>query len=531
VTTVTPLRENPERTERERQPPQNIEAEQALLGVVLCDNSTYHCAADIVDEADFANALHGRIWSAIGKVICEGKQADPVLLKDLFEQDETYRAAGGGEYLTLLVKSVVTTHNVPDYARHLRDLKLRREAIAETQTFIDDLYRVALDRPAGRILAEHAARVAEQTHKTGSARLGINPRTLAGLPVPPRRFIVSPWIPMRRVTGLYGVGGIGKTTLMQMLCTSTALDRAKFPEANWLGLPVPHYRSVLLFCEDDLDEMHARQEEINRVYGCTMDDLGDMLWLPRLGEDNTVIAVEHGKARRTPFFYELLGLIKNHGAQLVVWDTLTDVFSGSELDRGQARRFVQEGPGYIAREIDGSVICCAHPSLTGIKTGSGSSGSTGWDAGFRSRLYLHSPKEEEGEIADAKGTDERLLDLLKANWAPSGKSIPMRWRDGVLIADRVAGGIIGSIERHTAERVFLDLLAKLTGQGRYVSHHPRTGNYAPKILATQPDSERFGKPDFERAMQRLFDQKKIKVGKYTGPSRHKHECILTADPA
>jgi RecA-family ATPase len=176
----------------------------------------------------------------------------------------------------------------------------------------------------------------------GDELIGINPCFLEGRPVPARRFIVTPWFPIRRATGLYGTGGAGKTTLMQMLCTSTALDPAKFPHANWLGLRVRHCRSVLLFCEDDLDEMHARQQDINRIYGCGFSDLEAMLWLPRLGDDSTLMVFEDSRPHRTAFFHELLTLTKQHGAELAVWDTLTDVFAGSEVDRGQARRFVQE---------------------------------------------------------------------------------------------------------------------------------------------------------------------------------------------
>jgi RecA-family ATPase len=273
--------------------------------------------------------------------------------------------------------------------------------------------------------------------------------------------------------------------------------------------------------------MHARQEEINRAYGCSFDDLGDMLWLPRLGYESTLITFEHGRARRTRIFDELLALTKAHGAQLAVWDTLTDVFGGSEIDRGQARRFVQEGPAWVAREIDGAVICCAHPSLSGINSGTGSSGSTGWDGAFRSRLYMNSSKaDDSGEAPDI---DERILTLVKANWAKIGEAIPMRWRNGVFIVKTPPTGIVGSIERRSCERIFLDLLAKLTQQSRYVSHHQRTGNYAPKVFAMQPDRERFSKLDFERAMHRLFDQEKIKIGSYNGPSRHKHECIVASD--
>jgi AAA domain len=236
---------------------------------------------------------------------------------------------------------------------------------------------------------------------------------------------------------------------------------------------VQRCRSVLLFCEDDLDEMHARQEEINRSYGCTFADLGDMLWVPRLGTDTTLMTFENGHASRTPAFYELFTVIKRHHAQLAVWDTLTDVFGGSEIDRGQARRFVQEGPGYVAREIDGSVICCAHPSLSGINSGKGTSGSTGWDGAFRSRLYLSAPREDDNGAPS--GTDERLLTRMKSNWAKVGATIPMCWRDGVFITDGPPGEVIGSIERRTCDHVFIDMLCAITNEGREVSDKPNAG--------------------------------------------------------
>jgi RecA-family ATPase len=373
--------------------------------------------------------------------------------------------------------------------------------------------------------AERAKYQEARTAKVENDKLvGINPCSLEGLPVSARRFIVTPWIPMRRATGLYGVGGAGKTTLMQMLCTSAALDPVKFPNANWLGLPVQRYRSVLLFCEDDLDEMHARQEEINRAYGCNFSDLDAMLWLPRLGSDSTLMTFEAGRAIRTPFFYELLTLIKDHGARLAVWDTLTDVFGGSEIDRGQARRFVQEGPAYFAREIDGSVICCAHPSLTGINNGTGSSGSTGWDGGFRSRLYLRSPKEDKeanggAESADDHYGNQRSLARVKSNWAQIGETIPLRWHDGVFISERPTSGIVGSIARRTADRVFLDLLDATTAENQHVSSNSHSGsNYAPKLFGKRPDREGFAKADFEAAMHRLFVAGEITNVQYGRPS-------------
>jgi RecA-family ATPase len=339
-----------------------------------------------------------------------------------------------------------------------------------------------------------------------------NPATLAGRPIPERQWLVEHWIPMKRVTGLYGVPGAGKTLLMQMLATAAAIGKL------WLGLPVRRCKSLLHFCEDDLDEMHIRQEAINHFYGCSYEELGDrMRWLPRLGEDNTLMTFENGRALRTPFFDQLLTGAKEFCAELVIEDTLADVFGGNEIDRGQSRRFVQEGLAWIAREIAGAVVCNAHPSLTGIKNDTGESGSTGWGGAFRSRLYLNYPKEDENrEPAD---TDERLLTRKKANWAKIGDTIEMRWKDGVFIGKTPATGTVGSIERRTAERVFLDLLDKATEENRYVSSSPNAGAYAPRAFARRPDRDGHTQAELLRAMERLFAAREIVNVPYGPPSR------------
>jgi DnaB-like helicase N terminal domain/AAA domain len=315
---VTPLRLD----EPPRLPPRNVEAEQALLGALLRDNRAYASVADIVRREDFSLEVHGRIFAVIGNVIAHGTEANSTMLRHIFDGDRALRERGGGAYIGQLAESAVTISNAPDYARVIVDLARRRGCIAALEDGLDDLYAVDGLENATAIDARLRARLDEIGSSAPGRLVGISPDVLDGLPVPARRFIVTPWIPTARATGLYGTPGVGKTTLMQMLCTSTALDPAKFPNANWLGLPVRHCHSVLLFCEDDIDEMHARQEEINRSYGCSFDDLEAMLWLPRLGEDSTLMTFENGRARRTPFFFELLSLTKAHGAQLAVWDTL-----------------------------------------------------------------------------------------------------------------------------------------------------------------------------------------------------------------
>jgi RecA-family ATPase len=503
VMTVTPFRGSDE-NRPVYIPRLNQEAEQGLLGAILCDNRYFHRIAAIVSERQFGIGVHARLWTELARRIAVGSLANPVTLKAWADRDEALKPVGGAGYLVQLVKAANTLDGsaAEDYARIVADAAEHRSLMEIAQELLDGSDTLS----GAEIRARLENELSEFCTQTAARFGGIDPRTFEGLPVPVREFIVTPWIPKRRATGLYGSGGAGKSTLMQMLCTSCALDPIKFPHANWLELRVSHCRSVLLFAEDDVEEMHARQDEINRALGCTYNDLGAMLWLPRLGTDVTLMKFEGGQAVRTPAFFELLRVIKAHRAELTVWDTLTDVFGGAEIDRRQAREFVQLCPAYVAREIEGAVICAGHPSLAGINSGTGSSGSTGWDGAFRSRLYLSSPRTEDDEVPDS---GRRILTRIKSNWAKAGEKITMHWREGVFIPDRSATGMISSIERRNCEQVFLDLLGQVTAENQPVSSNSRAGNYAPKLFSKRPGRDGFVKAEFEAAMQKLFAASQI----------------------
>jgi RecA-family ATPase len=329
--------------------------------------------------------------------------------------------------------------------------------------------------------------------------------TLQDKPIPERRWLVRDWIPWARVTGLYGAGGEGKTLLAQMLMTATALGQP------WLGLPVRKVKTLGVFCEDDEDELHLRQADINKLYNCEFADLENMKWLARLGNDNILMTFDYaGHPTLTTFWHQLLAEARDFGAELVIFDTISDFFSGNEIDRVQVRQFGQFALGGFARAVRGPVLGLAHPSQAGIRYGTGESGSTAWDAVFRSRLYLTRPEVAEGEEPDPF---ERLLQRKKANWAARDDAIPLRWHEGIFKAPGAAaaiGDLLASIERRTCRRVFLDMLA----DSRPVSTNSHAGNYAPRVFFRRPDREGYKLADFERAMEALFASHEITEEQY-----------------
>src|SRR5438105_4059154 len=119
-TTVTPLRE-PD-LERSPQPPANIEAEQALLGAILINNTAHSRVAEFLMQEHFGNAVHGRIYAAISRLIERGQIANPVTLKNLFDQDGALAEIGGAQYLARLAEAAVTIINAEHYGRTIHGL-------------------------------------------------------------------------------------------------------------------------------------------------------------------------------------------------------------------------------------------------------------------------------------------------------------------------------------------------------------------------------------------------------------------------
>jgi replicative DNA helicase len=146
ISRVTPLRAadpQPIRT-----PPYNPEAEQTLLGALLINNAAYLRVSDFLLPEHFGNALHGRIFAAIGKLIERGQIANPVTLKNLFDQDSALTEVGGAQYVARLAEAAVAVIDATDYGRLVYELYLRRELITLGGDIVNDAFRQDLDNPA-----------------------------------------------------------------------------------------------------------------------------------------------------------------------------------------------------------------------------------------------------------------------------------------------------------------------------------------------------------------------------------------------
>jgi replicative DNA helicase len=109
--------------------PANLEAEQALLGVLLYDNAAYERLSDALQPGHFFEPLHGRLFAAIQSHVRRGHLAEPILLAEQFQRDPAFEQLGGVRYLADMVDRAPPAANAADYARVVYDLALRRDLI------------------------------------------------------------------------------------------------------------------------------------------------------------------------------------------------------------------------------------------------------------------------------------------------------------------------------------------------------------------------------------------------------------------
>ena len=344
----------------------------------------------------------------------------------------------------------------------------------------------------------------------------ITAAAFAGEPVPPRRWILQDVIPDRTVSIVAGDGGDGKTTLMLQLAAAIAGDRP------WLGHNPESGGVLFVSAEDDRDEIHRRLAAIAISVGVALSDLADLHIVPLAGKD-AVMATPQAKTgllAPTAVFRGLVALVERIKPRLVILDALADVFGGEENARAQARQFIGLLRG-LAIDHSLAVVLIAHPSLTGMASGAGTSGSTAWSNSVRSRLYLERIKGYDGKEIDA---DLRVLRVKKSNYGPVGLELRLRWSNGSFILDGSARGFDKLAAEAKAERVFLDLLALFTAQGRDVSPKP-SSTHAPSVFAKHPDNSGVSKADLARSMERLLKRKEIHVETKGPPSKERQRLV------
>jgi RecA-family ATPase len=157
---------------------------------------------------------------------------------------------------------------------------------------------------------------------------------------------------------------------------------------------------------------------------------------------------------------------------------------------------------------NGSVTVLSHPSLTGIATGTGLSGTTAWHGAFRFRQYLVGIKPEGGEQAEG---DLRELRFKKNQYGPIGETIVLRYQRGLFLPEHKLSNIEMAAKEQALEDTLITIGKKLELRGEELSPNQTSHCYAPTIIAKDPEAKAVKKPDLVAALKRLLDAGRLPV--------------------
>ena len=152
-----PLRAIEAPDEPTRLPPQNLEAEMALLGAILTNNEAADRVTQFLGPEHFSEAVHARIYEAATTLIRLGKLATPVTLKTHFENDQTLKEIGGPAYLARLAASATTIINADEYGRMIFELAQRRKLISLGTDVVNEAFEPDIESTAKDLIEKTEA--------------------------------------------------------------------------------------------------------------------------------------------------------------------------------------------------------------------------------------------------------------------------------------------------------------------------------------------------------------------------------------
>ncbi|MEV2353118.1 replicative DNA helicase [Paenibacillus larvae] len=148
-------------------PPQNIEAEQAVLGAILLDSDALVTAMERVSSDDFYRGSHQRIFEAMIELAQEDEPVDLITLTARLQNKQELEEAGGVTYLSELANAVPTAANVDYYAQIVEEKSMLRRLIRTATQIVSNGYASSED--VGLMLNDAEQRILEISQRRSSS--------------------------------------------------------------------------------------------------------------------------------------------------------------------------------------------------------------------------------------------------------------------------------------------------------------------------------------------------------------------------
>ncbi|KKK93411.1 hypothetical protein LCGC14_2693160, partial [marine sediment metagenome] len=141
----------------DRVPPQNLEAEQSVLGAILIENHALNRAIEVISEGDFYRESHRRIYAAIVELFDKGEAIDIITVSEQLSKSGALEQVGGNAYIGSLASQVPTAANVTFHSKIVREKALLRDLLRSSTDIASKVYEAAGEDAEDLVdFAEHA---------------------------------------------------------------------------------------------------------------------------------------------------------------------------------------------------------------------------------------------------------------------------------------------------------------------------------------------------------------------------------------
>ncbi len=153
----------------EKVPPQNIEAEIAVLGSMLIEEQAIAKAIELIDEEVFYREAHRMIFKTIAGLFNRNSVVDTVTIIDELRKNAQLDEVGGATYITGLTSSIPTAANIEYYAKIVKEKSIIRQLINKATEIVQDCYESAsgadaiLDKAESRIFEISAKKLDQKS--------------------------------------------------------------------------------------------------------------------------------------------------------------------------------------------------------------------------------------------------------------------------------------------------------------------------------------------------------------------------------
>ena len=353
--------------------PQNVNAEQSVLGAALLDKEAVPVILEILKAEDFYREDHKAVFECILDLFNRGKDIDIVTITNLLKQKGTFDEYGGIDYLESLLNSVPTTANIRSYAKIVEEKAILRKLIRASNEASDMGYEAAHDveyildqaeKGIFNILQKKSGQgfyhIEEvlQTAIEGIEELFQNEGVVSGIPT---GFTLLDY----KTAGLHnadlifvaGRPGMGKTTLAVNIAQSIAINQKKAVAIFSLEMAKEQLVNRMLCSEAMIENDKIKTGQLaDEDWGKLMEASGALSEAPIYIDDTPGVTMTEirSKCRRLKMEKDI---------QLVVIDYIQLIQgAGKTENRQQEVSEISRSLKILAKELNVPVICAAQLS-------------------------------------------------------------------------------------------------------------------------------------------------------------------------